>query len=72
MLPKPLYSAAMDNARFATVEGNFVDVKLNGGGGVTVNDATVTDTDVTASNGIVHTINKVLMPVSGKAILFHY
>ncbi|XP_068682404.1 transforming growth factor-beta-induced protein ig-h3-like [Montipora foliosa] len=68
MLPKPLYSAAMDNARFVTVEGNFVDVKLNGGG-VTVNDATVTDTDVTASNGIVHTINKVLMPVSAMNII---
>ena len=65
MLPKPLYSAAMDNGRFTTVEGHFIDLKVNGEGDVSVNDASVTDTDITGSNGIVHAINKVLMPVSG-------
>ena len=68
MLPKPLYSAAMDNGRFTTVEGHFIDIKVKGNGEVTVNNARVTDTDVTGSNGIVHTIDKVLMPVSGKTI----
>ena len=65
MLPKPLYAAAMDNGRFTTVEGHFIDIKVTGNGEVTVNNARVTDTDVTGSNGIVHTISKVLMPVSG-------
>lgn len=65
MLPKPLYSAAMKNGRFPTVEGQFVDISSNEGEGVKVNDARVTDPDVTANNGIVHTIDKVLMPVSG-------
>lgn len=64
MLPKPLYSAAMDNGRFTTVEGHIIDVKVNGDGNITVNDAQVTNSDVTGTNGIVHTINKVLMPVS--------
>ena len=66
MLPKPIYSAALDNGRYTTVEGHFVDVKLDGEGEITVNDAMVTDADISANNGIIHTINKVLMPVSGK------
>ena len=66
MLPKPIYTAAMDNGRYTTVEGHFVDVKLGGEEEVEVNDAMVTDADVSADNGIIHTINKVLMPVSGK------
>jgi len=69
MLPKPLYSAAMDNGRFTTVEGHFIDLKVNGEGDVSVNDASVTDTDITGSNGIVHAINKVLMPVSAMNLL---
>ena len=67
MLPKPLYSGAMKNGRFPTVEGQFVDIiNSNEGEGMKVNDARVTDPDVTANNGIVHTIDRVLMPVSGK------
>lgn len=65
MLPKPIYSAALDNGRFTTVEGHFVDISVEGEGEVTVNDASVTDADISANNGIIHTINKVLMPVSG-------
>lgn len=65
MLPKPLYSGAMKNGRFPTVEGQFVDIiNSNEGEGMRVNDARVTDPDVTANNGIVHTIDRVLMPVS--------
>ena len=66
MLPKPIYTAALDNGRYTTVEGHFVDVKLGGEGEIEVNDAMVTDADVSANDGIIHTINKVLMPVSGK------
>lgn len=68
MLPKPIYTAALDNGRYTTVEGHFVDVKLGGEGEIEVNDAMVTDADVSANNGIIHTINKVLMPISGKRI----
>lgn len=70
MLPKPIYSAVLDNGRYTTVEGHFVDVKLRGGE-IEANDAMVKDADITANNGIIHTINKVLMPVSGKKYIFH-
>ena len=44
----------------ATVEGQTV--KLATSGGVTVNDANVIKADVPASNGVVHVIDKVLVP----------
>lgn len=66
MLPRPIYTAALNNGRFTTVEGHFVDIKVREEGEVTVNDASVTDADMSANNGIIHTINRVLMPVSGK------
>ena len=65
MLPKPLYISAMDNGRFVTVEGHFVDIKTGGEEEVAVNDATVTDADISGTNGVLHVIDKVLMPVSG-------
>ena len=49
----------------ATVQGGTVDVngvqsKLNSG--VRVNDANVTTADIIASNGVIHVIDKVLLP----------
>lgn len=43
-----------------TVEGE--DVKIDSSNGVKVNDATVTTPDVAADNGVIHIIDKVLMP----------
>lgn len=44
----------------ATVEGSTVAITTDGG--VKVNDATVTATDIPASNGVVHLIDKVIIP----------
>ncbi|MEO1194504.1 MAG: fasciclin domain-containing protein, partial [Pseudomonadota bacterium] len=44
----------------ATVNGK--DVAIDGTDGVKVGDATVTTADVYASNGVIHVINKVLLP----------
>ena len=46
----------------ATVEGSSITITTDGG--VKVNDATVTATDVDASNGVIHVIDKVLVPSS--------
>lgn len=43
-----------------TVEGSAVTVNTDDG--VMVNDATVTTADIEASNGVIHVIDKVLMP----------
>ncbi len=44
----------------ATVQGQTVHV--DGRDGVKVNRATVTTADITASNGVIHVIDRVLMP----------
>lgn len=46
----------------ATVEGSTITLSTDGG--VMVNDATVTTADVDASNGVIHVIDKVLVPES--------
>lgn len=45
----------------ATVEGSKVTIKA-AGGKVMVDDATVVKTDIVASNGVIHVIDKVIMP----------
>jgi uncharacterized surface protein with fasciclin (FAS1) repeats len=44
----------------ATVEGE--QVKINGQHGVRVNDAHVVKADILTDNGVIHVINKVLLP----------
>lgn len=51
-----------DGMTAATVQGGDVTIKTEGG--VMVNDATVTAADVEASNGVIHVIDKVIMPAS--------
>lgn len=45
-----------------TVEGSVLKLAVNGG--VTVNDATVIQADVEAENGVIHVIDRVLIPAA--------
>ena len=45
-----------------TVEGGLLRIAVNGS--VTVNDATVIQTDVEAENGVIHVIDRVLIPAA--------
>jgi uncharacterized surface protein with fasciclin (FAS1) repeats len=45
----------------ATVQGAAVQV-VGSGAGVMINDAKVVTVDVDASNGVIHVIDKVIMP----------
>jgi uncharacterized surface protein with fasciclin (FAS1) repeats len=47
-----------------TVNGKPVAIKVSGNT-VMTNDATVTATDIVASNGVIHVIDKVLLPPAG-------
>ena len=51
--------AGLDSA--ATVNGGSVDIQAEGGT-VTVDGARVTTADIAASNGVIHVIDKVLLP----------
>jgi len=49
----------------ATVQGSTVNVDGTGGkygAAVRVNDANVTSADIMATNGVIHVIDKVLLP----------
>jgi uncharacterized surface protein with fasciclin (FAS1) repeats len=45
-----------------TVEGGLLKIAVNGG--VTVNDASVIQADVQAENGVIHVIDRVLIPAA--------
>jgi uncharacterized surface protein with fasciclin (FAS1) repeats len=45
----------------ATLQGNDINVDAMSGG-VMINDATVTATDIEASNGVIHVIDRVILP----------
>lgn len=47
-----------------TVNGKSIMIET-AGGGVMVNDATVTATDIGASNGVIHVIDRVILPPEG-------
>jgi len=44
-----------------SVEGSTIDIRVDGGK-VFVNDAQVTITDILTSNGVIHVIDKVILP----------
>mgnify|MGYP000061895929 CR=1 FL=1 len=57
---KVMSSDLADDAMVATVEGQEVTVDLDNG--PMINDAKVTAADIEASNGVIHVIDKVIVP----------
>lgn len=64
VLPAEVMSSAVTGQTLepATVQGATVKVDGSTAGKVMVNDATVVSADVDASNGVIHVIDKVIMP----------
>ncbi|MGQ4648243.1 fasciclin domain-containing protein [Lyngbya aestuarii] len=60
VVPGSVMSTDLVEGEVDTVEGNPVMIKL--GDAVMVNDATVVTPDVEASNGVIHVIDKVILP----------
>ena len=52
----------LDEAK--TVNGKMIDIDVEGST-VKINDATVTSADIAASNGVIHVIDKVILPPEG-------
>jgi uncharacterized surface protein with fasciclin (FAS1) repeats len=61
VVPGRVTSADIQPGEVNTVEGQAVTI-ASSGGSVSVNDATVSQPDITASNGVIHGIDKVLLP----------
>lgn len=58
---KAVMAADVKAMKAKTANGSELDIKVSGDT-VTVNDAKVVKADVKASNGVIHVIDKVLMP----------
>ncbi|AGS25004.1 fasciclin domain-containing protein (plasmid) [Rhizobium etli bv. mimosae str. Mim1] len=54
--------AGIDEAK--SVNGKMIDIDVDGST-IKVNDAAVTSADIAASNGVIHVIDKVVMPPEG-------
>jgi uncharacterized surface protein with fasciclin (FAS1) repeats len=61
VVPGTVTSDQLESGEVATVEGSSVNVTV-GEEAVTVNDANVVETDILASNGVIHVIDRVIIP----------
>ncbi|MCV3274021.1 fasciclin domain-containing protein [Roseobacter sinensis] len=62
VLPGKVMAADVAGQRLSPATVNGKTVHVDGRNGVKVNDATVTAADIAASNGVIHVIDKVLLP----------
>jgi uncharacterized surface protein with fasciclin (FAS1) repeats len=69
VLPGEVMSSAIAGKKLepVTVEGATLKAVGGGDGAVMINDAKVVTADVDASNGVIHVIDKVLMPPASEA-----
>jgi uncharacterized surface protein with fasciclin (FAS1) repeats len=61
VVPGQVMAKDVKPGRVKTVEGQSLTVKADGGK-VTVDNATVTKTDIVADNGVIHVIDTVIVP----------
>jgi uncharacterized surface protein with fasciclin (FAS1) repeats len=61
VVPGNIPAARVKSGPVKTVQGQALEVSA-GNGGVRVNDARVVKTDILATNGVIHVIDKVVMP----------
>ncbi len=62
VVPGIVRSTDLSSGEVRSVEGGPISVKVDPATGVQVNDATVVQPDVEASNGIIHVIDNVILP----------
>lgn len=62
VIPGNVTSGDLRSGEVKTVEGGAVNVQADPSKGVSVNDASVVQPDIKASNGVIHAIDKVMLP----------
>ena len=62
VVPGKVLSTDLKSGEVKSLEGGTINVKVDPATGVTVNDAKVTQADITASNGVIHAIDQVILP----------
>lgn len=62
VVPGKVTSTDLKSGEVKTIEGGAVNVKVDSAAGVMVNDAKVVQPDIQASNGVIHVIDRVILP----------
>ncbi|MGF1677453.1 MAG: fasciclin domain-containing protein [Rivularia sp. (in: cyanobacteria)] len=62
VVPGQVLSTDLKSGQVKSVEGGPISVKVDPATGVQVNDATVVQPDIKASNGVIHVIDNVILP----------
>ena len=62
VVPGRVLSTDLKSGEVKSVEGGPISVKVDPATGVQVNDATVVQPDIKASNGVIHVIDNVILP----------
>ncbi|MFN6528512.1 fasciclin domain-containing protein [Nostoc sp. ChiSLP03a] len=62
VVPGKVLSTDLKSGEVKSLEGGAINVKVDPATGVTVNDAKVTQADITGSNGVIHAIDQVILP----------
>ncbi|MBD2200902.1 MULTISPECIES: fasciclin domain-containing protein [Calothrix] len=62
VVPGKVLSTDLKSGEVKSIEGGAINVKVDPKAGVTVNDAKVTQADITGSNGVIHAIDEVILP----------
>ncbi|MBC1223856.1 fasciclin domain-containing protein [Nostoc sp. UCD121] len=62
VVPGKVLSTDLKSGEVKSLEGGAINVKVDPSTGVTVNDAKVTQADITGSNGVIHAIDQVILP----------
>ncbi|MCC5607484.1 fasciclin domain-containing protein [Nostoc sp. CHAB 5834] len=62
VVPGKVLSTDLKSGEVKSLEGGAINVKVDPASGVTVNEAKVTQADITATNGVIHAIDQVILP----------
>lgn len=62
VVPGKVLSTDLKSGEVKSLEGGTINVKVDPATGVTVNDAKVTQADITGTNGVIHAIDQVILP----------
>ncbi|BAY07574.1 fasciclin domain-containing protein [Calothrix sp. NIES-2098] len=62
VVPGKVLASDLKSGEVKSVEGGAINIKVDPGAGVKVNEANVTQTDITGSNGVIHAIDQVILP----------